>query len=149
MKFYQDVTCQNIIFLTTHLLTFLACSVLFITTWILLGSITSHCSGKWARTHPPKERLDVCDFLFWFKPIMSPPVDFRLAKIVAEIITSKHKSPPLIHHMAKRFWRPGDTRRSSRVERNTTFCSIVCCELFFQWLLLERFCIFKDLFKAL
>ena len=36
-------------------------------------------------------------------------------------------------------------RRNSRVWRNTTFCAIVCCE----WLWLERFCIFKDLFNAL
>ena len=28
-----------------------------------IGSITSRCSGKCARTHPPKERLDACDFL--------------------------------------------------------------------------------------
>ena len=59
-----------------------------------LGSITSRCSGKWARTHPPKERLDACDFLCWFKPIMLPPADFRLAKIVAEIIKSKQKVLP-------------------------------------------------------
>ena len=58
------------------------------------GSITSRCSGKWAHTHPPKERLDVCDFLCWFKLIMLPPADFRLAKIVAEIITSKQKVLP-------------------------------------------------------
>ena len=32
MKFYENVTCQDIVFLTTHLLTFLACSVLVITT---------------------------------------------------------------------------------------------------------------------
>ena len=38
-----------------------------------------------------------------------------------------------------------DTRRNFRVRRKTTFCSIVCCE----WLWLERFCIFKDHFKAL
>ena len=56
-----------------------------------LGSITSRCSGKWARTHPLKERLDACDFLCSFKPIMLPSADFRLAKIVAEIITSKQK----------------------------------------------------------
>ena len=37
MKFYYKVTCQDIVFLTTHLLTFLACSVLVIKTWILLG----------------------------------------------------------------------------------------------------------------
>ena len=37
VKFYQKVTCQDIVFLTTHLLTFLACSVLVIKTWILLG----------------------------------------------------------------------------------------------------------------
>ena len=43
------------------------------------------------------------------------------------------------------FRRRGDTRRNFRVRRKTTFCSIVCCE----WLWLERFCIFKDLFKAL
>ena len=61
---------------------------------ILIGSITSRCSGKWARTHPPKERLDACDFLCWFKPIMLPPADFRLAKIVAEIIASKQKVRP-------------------------------------------------------
>ena len=54
----------------------------------MIGLITSRCSGKWARTHPPKERLDACDFLCWFKPIMLSPADFRLAKIVAEIITS-------------------------------------------------------------
>ena len=59
-----------------------------------IGSITSRCSGKLARTHPPKERLDACDFLCWFKPIMLPPADFRLAKIVAEIITSKQKVLP-------------------------------------------------------
>ena len=69
---------------------------------------------------------------------------YRLQMIVAET-----ESPPLIHRMARRFRRPGDTRRNSRVGRNTTFCAIVCCELFFYWLLLERFCIFKDLFKAL
>ena len=59
-----------------------------------VGSITSRCLGKWARTHPPKERLDACDFLCWFKPIMLPPADFRLAKIVAEIIKSKQKVLP-------------------------------------------------------
>ena len=59
-----------------------------------LGSITSRCSGKWAHTHPPKERLDACDFVCWFKPIMLPPADFCLAKIVAEIITSKQKVLP-------------------------------------------------------
>ena len=59
-----------------------------------LGSITSRCSGKCAHTHPRKERLDACDFLCWFKPIMLPPADFRLAKIVAEIITSKQKVLP-------------------------------------------------------
>ena len=63
-------------------------------TVINVGSITSRCSGKWAHTHSPKERLDACDFLCWFKPIMLPPADFRLAKIVAEIITSKQKVLP-------------------------------------------------------
>ena len=29
----------------------------------LLGSITSRCSGKWAHTHPPKERLDACNLV--------------------------------------------------------------------------------------
>ena len=33
-------------------------------------------------------------FLCWFKPIMLPPADFRLAKNVAEIITSKQKVLP-------------------------------------------------------
>ena len=28
MKFYENVTCQDIVLLATHLLTFLACSVL-------------------------------------------------------------------------------------------------------------------------
>ena len=32
---------------------------------------------------PPKERLDACDFLCWFQPIMLTPADFRLARIVA------------------------------------------------------------------
>ena len=61
---------------------------------ILISSITSRCSGKWARTHPPKARLNACDFLCLFKPIMLPPADFCLAKIVAEIITSKQKFLP-------------------------------------------------------
>ena len=52
------------------------------------------CSWKWARTQPPKELLDACNFLCWFKPIMLPPPDFRLAEIVAEIITSKQKVLP-------------------------------------------------------
>ena len=60
----------------------------------VIGSITSCCSGKWARPHPPKERLDACNFLCWLKPIMLPPADFRLAKIVAEIIKSKQKVLP-------------------------------------------------------
>ena len=64
--------------------------------WQMVGSITSRCSGKWAHTHSPKERLDACDFLCWFKPIMLPPADFRLAKIVAEIITSKQKVLPVL-----------------------------------------------------
>ena len=72
------------------------------------------------------KRLDSCDFLCWFKPIMLPPADFRLAKIVTET-----ESPPLIHRMAKRFQRCGDIRRNFTVRRNTTFCSIVCCEIFF------------------
>ena len=62
---------------------------------------------------------------------MLPPADFRLAKIVAEIVSSKQKVLPLIHRMAKRFRRCGDIRRNTRIRRNTTFCSIVCCELFF------------------
>ena len=61
---------------------------------ILIGSTTSRCSGKWGRTHPPKERLNACYFLCWFKPIMLPPADSRLAKIVTEIITSKQKVLP-------------------------------------------------------
>ena len=61
---------------------------------IFIGSITNRCWGKWARTDPSKERLAACDFLFWFKPILLPPADFRLAKIVAEIITSKQKILP-------------------------------------------------------
>ena len=64
--------------------------------------------------HPPKERLDVCDFFCWFKPIMLPPADIHLAKIVAET-----ESPPLIHRMAKQFRQPGDTGRNSTVGRNT------------------------------
>ena len=59
-----------------------------------VGSITNRFSGKWAHTHPPKERPDACDFLCWFKPIMLPPADFRLAKIVAEIITTTQKVLP-------------------------------------------------------
>ena len=119
-----------------------------------LGSITSRCSGKWAyscclgkwaHTHPPKERLDACDFLCWFKPIMLPPADFRLAKIVVEIITSKQKV--LAWSIAWRGDFDGEETLGEILEfwRNTTFCSIVCCE----WLWLERFCIFKDLFKTL
>ena len=59
-----------------------------------VGSITNRFLGKWARTHPPKGRLDTCNFLCWFKPIMLPHADFRLAKIVAEIITTKQKVLP-------------------------------------------------------
>ena len=54
---------------------------------LLFGKTSPHSS-------PLKERLDVFDFLCWFKPIMLPPADFRLAKIVAEIITSKQKVLP-------------------------------------------------------
>ena len=71
---------------------------------------------------------------------------FSSGKVCRRNYHIKTESPSLIHRMARRFRRRGDTRRNSRVRRNTTFCSIVCCE----WLCgVERFCIFKDLFKAL
>ena len=67
--------------------------------------------------HSPKERLDACDFLCWFKPIMLPLADFRLAKIVTET-----KIPPLIHRMGKRFQRCGDIRPFYRPkEHNVLF----------------------------
>ena len=40
--------------------------------------------GKMSPHSSPKERLDACDFLCWFKPIMSPPADFRLAKWLSQ-----------------------------------------------------------------
>ena len=88
-----------------------------------IGSITSRCSGKLARTHPPKERLDACDFLCWLKPTMLPAA--------CSFSYGKDGRRKLTHRMSKRFRRPRDTRRNFRVGRNTTFCSIVCCELFF------------------
>ena len=87
--------------------------------------------GKWARTHPPKERLVSCDFLCWFKPIMLLPAEFRLAKIVAEIITTKQKVLPW--SIACRSDYDGAETLGEILEfwRYTTFCSIVCCAFSF------------------
>ena len=120
----------------------------FVMSSCLLGSISCRCSGKWAHTYPPKKWLDACDFLCWFKPLMLPPADFRLAKIVVEIITSKQKVLPWFIAWWSDFDGAETLGEILEFWRNTTFCSIVCCELFFWWLWLEKFCIFKDLFKA-
>ena len=87
-----------------------------------IASISSRCSGKRARTHPPKERLDACYFLCWFKPILLPPADFIfVCKDCHRNYHIKTESPALIHHMARRFRQRGDTGRTSRVRRNTRF----------------------------
>ena len=56
---------------------------------------------------------------------------YRLQIFVWQRLWQKLSHQKLTHRMAKRFRRPEDTRRNSRVGRNTTFCSIVCWELFF------------------
>ena len=70
---------------------------------------------------------------------MLPPADFRLAKIVAEIITSKQNVLPWSIAWRSDFDGVETLGEILEFWRNTTFCSVVCCELFFQWLLLERF----------